>query len=688
MTITLDSISKINKKEAEKAHKQLKEEILRHDSLYYEQNMPEISDSEYDQLVQLCIGLENRFSELKNATIEKKVSGKASEKFIKVGHIEPMLSLANIFEENEFDEFVSRVQKYIKINYFPEILAELKIDGLSFNALYNDGKLKSAATRGDGYIGEDITENIKTIENFPNEIAIKDKIEVRGEVFMNREDFIQLNKSHLEENKTIFANPRNAASGSLRQLDKNITAKRPLKYLAYGVGHGQANLANTQSQLLEKLQQLGFKTSQYRKLCKNKKDAIEFYRQIVKERDNLPFEVDGVVYKINDFSLAKRLGFVGRTPRYAAAYKFPAMLGKTRLKKISLQVGRTGSITPVAELEPINIAGVNVSRASLHNFEEIKRKDIREGDVVRLQRAGDVIPQIMEVVEEERKIALNKFEIPTYCPSCGSKVFKKENEAIVRCENGLKCPAQIYERLVHFVSKPCLNIEGLAKKHIKFLLDKNYIKDPLDIITLDKSEKLKDLEQEERFGKLSVQNIASGIAKAKNTTLSRFIFSLGIRFVGELSSRQLARIYITKDKFLSEMRQISSNEEKKQALINIDGFGSKIVESISDFFSCPANLSLTEQIANEMEISAEEIYTQSNLSNKIVVFTGSLNSQSRSEAKTLAAKLGAKVSNTVSGKTDYVIAGDSSGNKLKKAKDLNIKIINEEEWLELSKGNN
>lgn len=677
----------ITLQEAKAAHEELVKKILECDKAYYEDNQPLVSDAEYDHLVSICKSLEAKYSELAENSILTKVSGKVSEKFKKVEHKIPMLSLANIFEDKEVPEFITKIQKYVKINYFPEIVAELKIDGLSFSTIYKDGKLHVASTRGDGAYGEDVTENIKRISGFPQKIKTDLQVlEVRGEIFISKKDFKKLNQNQQLLGKQLFSNPRNAAAGSLRQLDSNITAERPLKYFVYSVGEKTIDLANNQWQLLKELEDIGFCVCPHRNLCKSEEEILEFYNDTKLARESLEYEIDGIVYKINDFILAERLGVVGRTPRFAVAHKFPAEIAKTKLIDIEIQVGRTGAITPVAILAPVNISGVVISRASLYNFDEIERKDIRIGDVVAIQRAGDVIPKIMSVSLAERDASCAEYIIPTNCPVCKSLLVKEENNAVTRCENGLLCGAQAYERLVHFVSKPCLDIEGLGKKQIEFLLSNGYIRGPLDILTFKTNTKLEELRNEVGWGDKSVDNLLKAIELSKNITLERFIFSLGIRYIGEISSKILTNIYKTADGFLSSMVSLSENNSELEYELNlVDGIGPKIITSLSDFFKVNANVELLKELNAELKISDATISSKGPLQDKVIVFTGLLTSQSRAEAKNIAEKLGAKVTNSVTSKTDYLVCGADPGSKFSNAVKLGVKILQEEEWLELIK---
>lgn len=673
------NIELMSKEEALDYYNSLKEKILYHDKKYYEDNSPEISDAEYDQLAQTANYIEQKYN-IKNKLLDK-VSGKASSGFKKIKHLKPMLSLSNIFNFEEFDDFISKIKRFTKIIDDPEIICELKIDGLSFNATYEDGKLISASTRGDGLVGESILDNIKTIKNFPQHIDYKKKIEIRGEIYITLSDFNKLNDSLEEKNK--FANARNAASGSLRQLNSEITASRPLKYFAYAVGDMDKQFASTQLEILDNLENLGFVVCDLRKISSKYSDFHEFYNFILNKRDSLDFEIDGLVYKINDLNLSSRLGYVGRTPRYATAHKFPAIVGVTKLRDISVQVGRTGAITPVAELEPINIAGVVVSRATLHNFDEIKRLDVKIGDIVELERAGDVIPKILKVQKDKRSGEEKEFLIPSNCPSCNSIVHREDGDSILRCDNGLECPAQIHERIAHFVSKKCININGIGKKQINFLIDNDYIKSPLDLMQIKDNKNIVKLRSENGWGDLSVDNMLENIEKVRNITFARFIFSLGIRHLGEITSKELSYIYQDTKNFIDMgLKLVDGDKEVIENLTNIDGFGEKIIEALSNFFKEEENVNLINNLSKEFDLYNEEI-EKTILTNKSIVFTGTMESQSRNEAKNIAEKMGAKVSNSISSKTDILVAGEKSGSKLRKAEELNIKILNEKEWLSL-----
>lgn len=687
----MQNIEKINEEEAKKLLIELADKIAQYNHAYYIEDKPLVSDAEYDQLFNINLKLEQKFPHLilENSP-SKKVGAKVENKFAKITHNTPMLSLSNVFDEEDVKDFVDRIKNFLRLNDFSPIFCEPKIDGLSFAATYKNGILVTAATRGDGYIGEDITANIKTIKNFPHKINnAPELLEVRGEIYIEKKDFISLNQEQEQQGKDKFANPRNAAAGSLRQLDSSVTAKRPLKYFVYAIGSAKEELANSQNQLLVKLKEFGFNVNEIGKLANSEEEIFDFYEYLKTNRENLPYEIDGVVYKLNDFALQDRMGFIARSPRFATAHKFPAIIGQTKLLSITVQVGRTGTLTPVAELEPIEIGGVIVSRATLHNYQEIARKDVRVGDYVFLHRAGDVIPQITGVDLAKRSADATTFDPPLFCPSCNSKLHYVPEDIIIRCDNGLNCPAQNYERIRHFVSKNAMDIEGLGRKQVEFLIDKGLISNPYDIFFLkEKNEaSLTKLENMDGWGKKSVENLFNNIEKSKNVSLPRFIYALGIRHIGEQNAKLLAREFGSYDNFITQMELLKENDsEIYQKLNNLDGIGDKMLVDIIDFFDVKENIELIKNLSEVLNIEDyKETREQSSLTGKIVVFTGSLPTLSRAEAKATAEKLGAKVAASVSSNTDLIIAGEDAGSKLKKAKELGIKIIDEAEWLTLVK---
>ena len=685
------NIEKINEEEAKKLLQELADKIAQYNHAYYIEDKPLVSDAEYDQLFNTNLRLEQKFPHLilENSP-SKKVGAKVENKFAKVTHQVPMLSLSNVFDEEDVKDFLDRIRSFLRLDQFSPIFCEPKIDGLSFAATYKNGILTTGATRGDGYIGEDITANIKTIKDFPHKINnAPGLLEVRGEIYIEKNDFTSLNQEQEQQGKDKFANPRNAAAGSLRQLDPSVTAKRPLKYFVYTIGSTKEELANSQDQLLAKFKELGFNVNEIGKLANSEEEIFSFYEYLKTNRENLPYEIDGVVYKLNDFALQDRMGFIARSPRFATAHKFPAIIGQTKLLSITVQVGRTGTLTPVAELEPIQIGGVIVSRATLHNYQEIVRKDVRVGDYVFLQRAGDVIPQITGVDLAKRFAYATTFDPPLFCPSCNSKLHYVPEDIILRCDNGLNCPAQNYERIRHFVSKNAMDIEGLGRKQVEFLIDKGLISNPYDIFFLkEKNEaSLTKLENMDGWGKKSVENLFNNIEKSKNVSLSRFIYALGIRHIGEQNAKLLAREFGSYENFIAQMELLKENDpEIYQKLNNLDGIGDKMLVDIIDFFDVKENIELIKNLSEVLNIEDyKETREQSILTGKIVVFTGSMPTLSRAEAKATAEKLGAKVAASVSSNTDLVIAGEDTGSKLKKAKELGIKIIDEAEWLTLVK---
>ncbi|WP_341793612.1 MULTISPECIES: NAD-dependent DNA ligase LigA [unclassified Rickettsia] len=682
------NIDLITEHEAKELLKELASKIAEYNHAYYMEDAPLVSDAEYDQLFSLNLALEQKFPHLilENSPT-KKIGSIVQSKFAKVKHAMPMLSLGNAFDEKDVKDFIDRIKNFLRLDEFTPIFCEPKIDGLSFAATYENGKLITGATRGDGYIGEDITANIKTIKNFPHKlINAPQKLEIRGEIYIDKADFAILNEQQEEVGKDKFANPRNAAAGSLRQLDAAITRSRPLKYFVYAIGNNSEKLASSQDELLTKLKEFGFIVNEFGKLARLEEEIFSFYEYLKAKRDQLPYEIDGVVYKLNDFALQDRMGFIARSPRFAIAHKFPAVIGQTKLLAVTVQVGRTGTLTPVAELEPISIGGVMVARATLHNYQEIARKDIRVGDYVFLQRAGDVIPQITGVDFTKRSDNAVEFQPPQFCPSCNSPVHYDADAIIIRCDN-LNCPAQNYERIRHFVSKNAMDIDGLGKKQVEFLIDKGLINNPFDIFFLKNKndDSLTKLENMDGWGKKSVENLFTNIEKSKNVSLARFIYSLGIRHIGEQNAKLLAREFQTYNNFITQMTSLAEgNTDIYQKLNNLEGVGDKILVDIIDFFDIKENIDLIYKLGEVLTIEDyQEQIKQSSLSGKILVFTGSLPTLSRAEAKAQAEKLGAKVTATVSASTDLVIAGDDAGSKLKKAKELNIKIIDEQEWLAL-----
>lgn len=682
-------VDKLEKARAKGLLEDLKSKLIEYNKAYYQDNISLVPDAYYDKLLLLCFQIEAKFPDLKsNDSPTQKVGYKVLDAFEKVEHKKPMLSLANAFSAQDMQDFIERIQRYLKMDAFPLICGEPKIDGVSFTAIYENGELVRAASRGDGYVGENITENVKTIAGFPHHLTgkVPDFLEVRGEVFIEKKDLEKLNEAQEKDGKQIFANPRNAASGSLRQLDSSVAAKRPLKYFIYGFGERDNHLPHNQYDLLKHFEQLGFNVNPLIERLDSFDLLLSYYDKILKLRDNLEYEIDGIVYKVDDLRDAERLGFIARSPRSAIAYKLPAEVASSILKSITIQVGRTGALTPVAELEPVRVGGVTVSRATLHNSDEIERKDIRIGDKVFLQRAGDVIPKIVSVDLSSRKGDLPKFTFPDTCPSCGEKVFIHEDEAVTRCENGLKCPAQNYERLIHFVSRGAFNVEGLGKQQVRLLIDQEFIKDPSDIFTfLDNDMNAARLSSIEGFGAKSASNLQENIQKAKQISLAKFIYALGIRHVGEGNAKLLAEGFVSAEGFLEALVKLHEKDvDIEEQINNIHGMGQSALESLAEFASMQINLDLVKRLMLLIDIEKHQAKTtHSPISGKLVLFTGTLESLSRAEAKERAENLGAKVASQISKNVDLLIAGTSAGSKLKKAKEMGVEVIDEAAWLEL-----
>ncbi|MCI4679506.1 NAD-dependent DNA ligase LigA [Rhodoblastus acidophilus] len=691
---------------AREEHAKLGEEIAAHDRAYYQNDAPIISDAEYDALRQRYQALEAEFPELVDEnSLSRTVGAAPAEKFAKVAHAVPMLSLGNIFSDEELEDFVARVKRFLGLDPQAEVAftAEPKIDGLSCSLRYEKGVLVSAATRGDGLVGEDVTANVRTIADIPQKLAgaPPEIIDVRGEVYMSHSDFAALNERQAAAEKPLFANPRNAAAGSLRQLDANITAQRPLKFFAYAWGElvwgaaEPAPPADTQMGVIAAFRDFGFTVNPLTILCRSAAEMLAHFRDIESRRAALGYDIDGVVYKVNDLALQQRLGFVSRAPRWATAHKFPAEKAISVVRDIEIQVGRTGVLTPVARLDPVTVGGVVVSNATLHNEDEITRKDIRVGDSVIVQRAGDVIPQILGIVPEKRPEGAKPYEFPHVCPACGSAAVREidaktgEAEAARRCTGTLVCPAQAVERLRHFCSRNAFDIEGLGDKQIAFFYDKGLIGAPADIFTLQRRdrESLTKIENFEGFGKVSTRKLFAAIEARREIALNRFIFALGIRHVGETNAIRLARSFETFDALRETARHATPGSEARRRINDIDGIGEVVAEAVADFFVEPHNERALDALLAEVRIlPMEALKSDSPVAGKTVVFTGSLEKMTRDEAKAMAERLGAKVSSSVSKKTDLVIAGADAGSKLAKARELGVEVIDEDGWLALVGG--
>jgi DNA ligase (NAD+) len=681
----------ISKTEAKKEIDSLSKIIGEYNKAYYLDDAPTISDAEYDQLFQRLQKIEEQFPDLLDkASPTQNVGTTIQDKFTKHAHKQSMLSLGNCFSEEDLIDFIDRIKRFLSTKQFPQIFCEPKIDGVSFSVTYENGILTTGATRGDGYIGENITQNIKTIPRLPHTIKNAPSfLEVRGEIFIEKDDFEELNIQQEKDGKARFANPRNSAAGSLRQLDYSITAKRPLKYFAYAIGHTSEDFATSQEELMQKLENFGFQTNPLNTPAGNIDEILEFYNHQTKIRDSLAYEIDGIVYKVNEFALQSRLGFIARSPRFAIAHKFPAIIAETKLLDITIQVGRTGALTPVAELEPIQIGGVQVARATLHNFQEMDRIDVRIGDTVSLYRAGDVIPKISKVNIEKRPNNTHAFTTPTNCPSCDSILHIDPVDVIIRCDNGLNCPKQLAEAIKHFVSKNALNIDGMGAKQVVFFIEKGMIKNPADIFKLENYNlsSLQKIENMPGWGAKSVEKLFKNIIQAKKITLQKFIYSLGIRHVGESNAKILSKQLPSARIFIDSMIKLKNNDEDIfNTLENLDGIGHKILIDIKNFFECKQNINTVEELLDILEIDDfEDNVKSSALSGQNIVFTGSLSTLSRGEAKSQAEQLGAKVVNTVSSNTNLVVAGEKAGSKLKKARELGIDVISEEKWQQIVK---
>ncbi len=684
-------VEQLSETEARKELARLAAEIAHHRRLYFQKDAPEISDAAFDAMVQRNEAIEARFPELRREdSPSASVGAPAAAGFAKVRHTRPMLSLENALQESDVRDFFARVRRFLGLreNGAVEVTAEPKIDGLSASLRYEDGRFVQGATRGDGSVGEDITANLKTITDVPKTLkgAHPKVFEVRGEVYMRRSEFAKLNERRQAAGEPLFANPRNAAAGSVRQLDPSITASRPLHFFAYSPGEiDEEAFGSSQWDFLKTLEARGFAVNPLAKLCGSIEEALEFHAHIQSQRAELPYDIDGVVYKVNRRDWQERLGMVSRAPRWAVAHKFPAEQAETLLRDIRVQVGRTGALTPVAELEPVTVGGVVVSRATLHNEDEIARKDIRIGDRVLIQRAGDVIPQILSVVEKARPKNSRRYEFPDHCPACGSLAIREPGEAVRRCTGGLICPAQAVERLRHFVSRNAFDIEGMGDKHVMEFLAHGLVKGPADIFRLSRHRTA--LEAREGWGKQSVAKLLDAIESRRHIALDRFIYGLGIPQVGEATARLLARNYGSLARWRDAMREAQDPKGPAfQDLDSIEGIGPSVAADIVGFFAEPHNLQVLDDLAREVTVEdfkAPARRTQSKVAGKTVVFTGTLEKMTRHEAKARAESLGAKVAGSVSKSTDYVVVGSDPGSKARKAAELGVAVLDEDSWLKL-----
>jgi DNA ligase (NAD+) len=688
---------RLTRKQAQAELARLAAEIARHDRLYYQKDAPEISDAAYDALRRRNEEIERRFPDLvRPDSPTRRVGAAPAQGFAKVAHLKPMLSLANAFTAEDVREFVAGVRRFLKLapGEPVELAAEPKIDGLSANLRYEKGLFVQGATRGDGAVGEDITANLRTIADVPQRLHgkdVPDLIEVRGEVYFAREDFARLNAEREKAGEPVFANPRNAAAGSTRQLDPSITARRPLRFFAYAWGEASTLPADTHWRMVERFAAWGFKTNPLAKLCRDEDQALALHRRLEEQRADLAYDIDGVVYKVNRLDWQERLGFVSRAPRWAIAHKFPAEQAITVLERIAIQVGRTGALTPVAELKPVTVGGVVVSRATLHNEDEIRRKDIREGDHVVVQRAGDVIPQVVRVLEDKRPRGSRPYAFPDTCPACGSRAVREEGEAVRRCTGGLTCPAQAVERLKHFVQRNAVDIDGLGEESIQELFDRGLLKGPADIYRLPRhrAEIVVDRKKGtgiEGWGELRFGNLERAIEARRSVPLARFIFALGIPQVGEATAKLLARNYGSIKAWRQAMARAADGDDEALAeLDSIEGIGPSVAQDIVDFFAEPHNTKALDELEREIVVEdfAQPAASGSPIAGKTVVFTGTLDRLGRNEAKARAEALGAKVASSVSKKTDYVVVGADPGSKAAKARELGVTMLTEQEWLKL-----
>jgi DNA ligase (NAD+) len=690
-------VDDLTEKQAKAEHARLGGEVAEHDRRYYQDDAPSVSDAEYDALRRRYGAIEQRFPQLRTLdSLTQRVGVAPSARFAKVRHAVPMLSLDNAFAEEDVVDFVGRIRRFLRLPEDEAIVfsAEPKIDGLSMSLRYEDGALVSGATRGDGSEGEDVTANVKTLEDVPKRLkgrGVPKVCEVRGEVYMTKAAFLELNRKQAEAGKQLYVNPRNTAAGSLRQLDPSITASRPLGFFAYAWGEMSEMPADTQSGMIKWLASCGFKTNPLTKMCRSVEALLKFHREIEAERATLDYDIDGVVYKVDRLDWQERLGFVSRNPRWAIAHKFPAEQATTIVKDIEIQVGRTGALTPVAKLEPVTVGGVVVQNATLHNEEEIKRLDVRIGDTVTIQRAGDVIPQVLGVVLDKRPRSAKPYQFPKKCPCPLHTDVVREiiaggaEGARAHCTGEFACPFQAVEHLKHFVSRRAFDIDGLGEKQIELFYEQGWVKEPADIFTLAERNRKIHLEEVEGFGEVSVRNLFAAIAARREISLERFIYALGVRHVGETTAVALARGYGGWQAFYEACLKLAKDDaETKEDMDALDQIGDTVIESLKDYFAEPHNRRRVERLVAQVRIlDAEKPRKDSAVAGKTVVFTGTLETMTRDEAKASAERLGAKVSGSVSKKTDYVVAGPGAGSKLTDAKKLGVKVLTEDEWAKI-----
>jgi DNA ligase (NAD+) len=706
----LPDVAGLTQAQAKVEHMRLALELEGHDRRYYQEDAPSVTDAEYDALRQRFNAIEKRFPDLVTSdSPSQKVGAAPSGRFRKVRHAVPMLSLDNAFAEQDVIDFAGRIARFLKLpDDKIDFSAEPKIDGLSMSLRYEGGELITAATRGDGAEGEDVTANIRTLEDVPQRLKgrnIPDICEVRGEVYMTKKAFLALNERQKAAGDTIFANPRNSAAGSLRQKDPGITASRPLGFFAYAWGEMSAMPENTQTGMIHWFERCGFKTNPLTRLCHSVDELIAFHRKIEEQRAELDYDIDGVVYKVDRIDWQERLGFVSRTPRWGIAHKFPAERAMTVLRDIEIQVGRTGSFTPVGKLEPVGVGGVIVQNVTLHNEDYIKGvgnkgevlregRDIRIGDTVVIQRAGDVIPQVVDVVIDKRPKGAKEFQFPKKCPCPLHTDVVREETATgeegsrARCSGEFACPFQKIEHLKLFVSRRAFDIDGLGEKQLQYFFDEEWVREPADIFTLQKRNSKLRLEEMEGYGETSVRNLFASIEARRTISLERFIYALGMRHVGETTALALARGYGSWDAFHEASRKVAKGDEEAIAEMDaLDQIGDTVIQSVAAYFGESHNRGIVDRLKKEVDvIDAEKPRSNSAISGKTVVFTGSLEKMTRDEAKAMAERLGAKAAGSVSKKTDYVVAGPGAGSKLAEAQKHGVQVLTEDEWLKLVGG--
>jgi DNA ligase (NAD+) len=699
------AVDELTERQAKAEHARLEAELAKHDAAYYQKDAPTVSDAEYDALRRRYEAIEEAFPSLRTLeSLSRKVGAAPARGFAKVRHAVPMLSLQNAFDAEEVTDFVARIRRFLNLKEDEPIAftAEPKIDGLSMSLRYENGALVKAATRGDGFEGEDVTANIRTVKEVPHQLKgrkLPAVCELRGEIYMKKKDFLALNKRQAEAGEQVFANPRNSAAGSLRQKDPSITASRPLHFFAYTWGEIEDKAAPTQSGMIKWMDKIGFQVNPLWKIVRSVDEMLAFHRDIGEKRAKLDYDIDGVVYKVDRLDWQDRLGFVSRSPRWAIAHKFAAEQASTVLRDIEIQVGRTGALTPVAKLEPVTVGGVVVQNASLHNEDYIKGigndgepiregRDIRIGDTVIVQRAGDVIPQIVDVVLDKRPKNAKPYEFPTKCPACGSHAVREEGEAVRRCTGGLICPAQQVERLRHFVSRTAFDIEGLGEKQVQAFFDDGLIMQPADIFTLRARDAraTKKLADREGYGDVSVRNLFDAIDARRKISLNRLIYALGIRHIGETNARLLARHFGTVEALRAALKGAATGKETEayEDLTGVGGIGEVVADALVEFFKEPHNNDALDRLLAEIEVEPmEAVKKDSPVAGKTVVFTGSLEKMTRDEAKAMAERLGAKTAGSVSKKTDYVVAGPGAGSKLADAKKHGVTVLTEDDWFKL-----